>query len=205
MAEALVCLQAVQLASELGVSKLLIMTSFFQKENGITLKSQNPTKAEQLGMEQASESCLPPLPISLEPKTSTASKATEPYIQNSIPSVGCTICKSNLKITKATACLSIQELRSLVSWFHWLWHRNPIGPKLPSAPKFPSTSRPQRGGRSAYVKNRNKMQEQHSRCFIQGTEAAEVTPLMEPYMLLLSANAESGNMTRVNNLAVWQF
>uniref|UniRef100_A0A0D3HUH3 AAA+ ATPase domain-containing protein n=1 Tax=Oryza barthii TaxID=65489 RepID=A0A0D3HUH3_9ORYZ len=238
MAEALVCLQAVQLASELGVSKLLIMTSFFQKENGITLKSQNPTKAEQLGMEQASESCLPPLPISLEPKTSTASKATKPYIQNSIPSVGCTICKSNLKITKATACLSIQELRSLyelLEWtyivlitfffvksfywrrrqlplplatvaaigrwgpigcrFHWLWHRNPIGPKLPWAAllatigaqvplDFPSTAWGQ-------------MQEQHSRCFIQGTEAAEVTPLMEPYMLLLSANAESGNMTSI--------
>uniref|UniRef100_A0A0E0EL47 Uncharacterized protein n=1 Tax=Oryza meridionalis TaxID=40149 RepID=A0A0E0EL47_9ORYZ len=62
----------------------------------------------------------------------------------------------------------------------------------PLVPKFPSTSCPQRGGSvSDFV-----MQEQHLGCFIRGTEAAEVTPLMESYMLLLSANAESGNVPR---------
>uniref|UniRef100_A0A0E0JAD1 Uncharacterized protein n=1 Tax=Oryza nivara TaxID=4536 RepID=A0A0E0JAD1_ORYNI len=141
--------------------QLLIMTSFFQKENGITLKSQNPTKAEQLGMEQASESCLPPLPISLERKDSTASKATKPYN------------KSN--------SLFINSGTEKSGFMKSYWPQTTIGAQVPL--DFPSTAWGQ-------------MQEQHSRCFIQGTEAAEVTPLMEPYMLLLSANAESGNMTR---------
>ncbi|BAH95761.1 Os12g0588000 [Oryza sativa Japonica Group] len=41
------------------------------------------------------------------------------------------------------------------------------------------------------------MQEQHSKRSILGTEAAEDDSLMKSYMLLLSANADSGNLTRV--------
>uniref|UniRef100_A0A0D3HW86 Uncharacterized protein n=1 Tax=Oryza barthii TaxID=65489 RepID=A0A0D3HW86_9ORYZ len=41
-----------------------------------------------------------------------------------------------------------------------------------------------------------KMQEQHSKRSILGTEAAEDDSLMKLYMLLLSANADSGNLTR---------
>ncbi|EEC69591.1 hypothetical protein OsI_38927 [Oryza sativa Indica Group] len=41
------------------------------------------------------------------------------------------------------------------------------------------------------------MQEQHSKRSILGTEAAEDDSLMKSYMLLLSANADSGNLTRI--------